>query len=57
MQLGYDIEGKELEDLFWRFKSVAEKKKVNYVVEISIVVRYIYIVIQMPVEMPRGAVY
>ncbi|XP_016505033.1 2-isopropylmalate synthase A isoform X1 [Nicotiana tabacum] len=27
LELGYDIEGKELEDLFWRFKSVAEKKK------------------------------
>ncbi|MCD7449111.1 hypothetical protein HAX54_049225 [Datura stramonium] len=26
-ELGYDIDGKELEDLFWRFKSVAEKKK------------------------------
>ncbi|VFQ98582.1 unnamed protein product [Cuscuta campestris] len=22
MELGYEIEGKELEDLFWRFKSV-----------------------------------
>ncbi|KAI3697036.1 hypothetical protein L6452_29749 [Arctium lappa] len=27
-QLGYDFEGKELNDLFWRFKSVAEMKKV-----------------------------
>ncbi|VFQ67032.1 unnamed protein product [Cuscuta campestris] len=27
MELGYEIEGKELEDLFWRFKSVAEMKK------------------------------
>ncbi|XP_009604558.1 2-isopropylmalate synthase A isoform X1 [Nicotiana tabacum] len=27
LELGYDIEGKELEDIFWRFKSVAEKKK------------------------------
>ncbi|KAK9058513.1 hypothetical protein SSX86_023355 [Deinandra increscens subsp. villosa] len=27
-ELGYDIEGKELNDLFWRFKSVAEMKKV-----------------------------
>ncbi|TMW85787.1 hypothetical protein EJD97_022493 [Solanum chilense] len=27
LELGYDIDGKELEDLFWRFKSVAEKKK------------------------------
>ncbi|KAJ8558082.1 hypothetical protein K7X08_004848 [Anisodus acutangulus] len=27
LELGYDIEGKELDDLFWRFKSVAEKKK------------------------------
>nr|GMD32791.1 2-isopropylmalate synthase B [Ipomoea batatas]GMD39189.1 2-isopropylmalate synthase B [Ipomoea batatas] len=27
LELGYEIEGKELEDLFWRFKSVAERKK------------------------------
>ncbi|XP_047307873.1 2-isopropylmalate synthase A-like [Impatiens glandulifera] len=27
-ELGYDIDGKELDDLFWRFKDVAEKKKV-----------------------------
>lgn len=27
LELGYEIEGKELDDLFWRFKSVAEKKK------------------------------
>ncbi|KAI3697037.1 hypothetical protein L6452_29750 [Arctium lappa] len=27
-ELGYDFEGKELNDLFWRFKSVAEMKKV-----------------------------
>ncbi|KAI3780870.1 hypothetical protein L2E82_10863 [Cichorium intybus] len=27
-ELGYDIDGKELNDLFWRFKSVAEMKKV-----------------------------
>ncbi|KAF3667752.1 2-isopropylmalate synthase B [Capsicum annuum] len=27
LELGYDIDGKELEDFFWRFKSVAEKKK------------------------------
>ncbi|KAJ9558868.1 hypothetical protein OSB04_013482 [Centaurea solstitialis] len=27
-ELGYDIDGKELNDLFWRFKSVAELKKV-----------------------------
>ncbi|KAK9665013.1 hypothetical protein RND81_14G084100 [Saponaria officinalis] len=26
-QLGYFFEGKELDDIFWRFKSVAEKKK------------------------------
>lgn len=26
-QLGYYFEGKELDDVFWRFKSVAEKKK------------------------------
>ncbi|XP_010672456.2 2-isopropylmalate synthase A isoform X2 [Beta vulgaris subsp. vulgaris] len=26
-QLGYFFEGKELDDVFWRFKSVAEKKK------------------------------
>nr|GLL31840.1 2-isopropylmalate synthase A-like [Ipomoea trifida] len=26
-ELGYDIDGKEFDDLFWRFKSVAEKKK------------------------------
>nr|UZU57554.1 citramalate synthase 2 [Selenicereus undatus] len=26
-QLGYQFEGKELDDIFWRFKSVAEKKK------------------------------
>ncbi|GFY92899.1 methylthioalkylmalate synthase-like 4 [Actinidia rufa] len=26
-ELGYDIEGKELDDLFWRFKAVAEMKK------------------------------
>ena len=28
-QLGYDIDGKELDDLFWRFKAVAERKKVS----------------------------
>ncbi|KAI7728669.1 hypothetical protein M8C21_009667 [Ambrosia artemisiifolia] len=28
LELGYDIDGKELNDLFWRFKSVAEMKKV-----------------------------
>nr|GLL42123.1 2-isopropylmalate synthase A-like [Ipomoea trifida] len=27
-ELGYDIDEKEFDDLFWRFKSVAEKKKV-----------------------------
>ncbi|PWA75188.1 2-isopropylmalate synthase B [Artemisia annua] len=27
-ELGYDIDGKELNDIFWRFKSVAEMKKV-----------------------------
>ncbi|XP_059655020.1 2-isopropylmalate synthase A-like [Cornus florida] len=27
LELGYDIDGKELDDLFWRFKAVAEKKK------------------------------
>ncbi|KAD3337107.1 hypothetical protein E3N88_32627 [Mikania micrantha] len=27
-ELGYDIDGRELNDLFWRFKSVAEMKKV-----------------------------
>ncbi|CAN4099539.1 unnamed protein product [Withania somnifera] len=27
LELGYEIEGKELGDLFWQFKSVAEKKK------------------------------
>ncbi|GJZ57024.1 hypothetical protein Tco_0612518 [Tanacetum coccineum] len=27
-ELGYDYDGKELNDLFWRFKSVAETKKV-----------------------------
>ncbi|XAR71137.1 2-isopropylmalate synthase [Bertholletia excelsa] len=26
-ELGYDIDGKELDDLFWRFKVVAERKK------------------------------
>lgn len=26
-ELGYEIEDKELDDLFWRFKAVAEKKK------------------------------
>ncbi|MFS7907629.1 putative 2-isopropylmalate synthase [Helianthus anomalus] len=28
LELGYDIDGSELNDLFWRFKSVAEMKKV-----------------------------
>ncbi|KAL8262910.1 hypothetical protein R6Q59_024259 [Mikania micrantha] len=28
LELGYDIDGRELNDLFWRFKSVAEMKKV-----------------------------
>ncbi|KAJ0811206.1 putative 2-isopropylmalate synthase [Helianthus annuus] len=28
VQLGYDIDGRELNDVFWRFKSVAEMKKV-----------------------------
>ncbi|KAJ0735643.1 putative 2-isopropylmalate synthase [Helianthus annuus] len=27
-ELGYDIDGRELNDVFWRFKSVAEMKKV-----------------------------
>lgn len=27
LELGYDIDGKEFDDLFWNFKSVAEKKK------------------------------
>ncbi|KAI8537646.1 hypothetical protein RHMOL_Rhmol09G0040200 [Rhododendron molle] len=27
LQLGYDIDSKDLDDLFWRFKAVAEKKK------------------------------
>ncbi|GMP78352.1 hypothetical protein CsSME_00034299 [Camellia sinensis var. sinensis] len=26
-ELGYDIDGKELDGLFWRFKAIAEKKK------------------------------
>ncbi|KAL7177012.1 hypothetical protein ACSBR2_030362 [Camellia fascicularis] len=26
-ELGYDVDGKELDGLFWRFKAVAEKKK------------------------------
>lgn len=26
-ELGYDFDGKELDDVFWRFKDVAEKKK------------------------------
>ncbi|KAI8560860.1 hypothetical protein RHMOL_Rhmol04G0288500 [Rhododendron molle] len=28
-QLGYDIDSKDVDDLFWRFKAVAEKKKVT----------------------------
>ncbi|MFS7969300.1 putative 2-isopropylmalate synthase [Helianthus anomalus] len=28
VQLGYDIDGRELNDVFWWFKSVAEMKKV-----------------------------
>ncbi|KAA8527261.1 hypothetical protein F0562_034642 [Nyssa sinensis] len=28
LELGYEIDGKELDDLFWRFKAVAEKKKI-----------------------------
>lgn len=28
LQFGYDISGKELDDVFKRFKEVAEKKKV-----------------------------
>lgn len=28
-QFGYDINGKELDDIFKRFKEVAEKKKVD----------------------------
>ncbi|KAK1379970.1 2-isopropylmalate synthase [Heracleum sosnowskyi] len=27
LELGYDIDGKKFDDLFWNFKSVAEKKK------------------------------
>lgn len=27
LELGYDLKGKELEDIFWRFKAVAEQKK------------------------------
>lgn len=27
LELGYEIEGMELDDIFWRFKEVAEKKK------------------------------
>uniref|UniRef100_A0A5B6ZQB8 2-isopropylmalate synthase n=1 Tax=Davidia involucrata TaxID=16924 RepID=A0A5B6ZQB8_DAVIN len=28
LELGYEIDSKELDDLFWRFKDVAEKKKI-----------------------------
>ncbi|KAJ9701370.1 hypothetical protein PVL29_006636 [Vitis rotundifolia] len=27
LELGYEFEGKEIDDIFWRFKEVAEKKK------------------------------
>ncbi|KAL5727048.1 2-isopropylmalate synthase [Ranunculus cassubicifolius] len=27
LELGYELDGKELDDVFWRFKAVAEKKK------------------------------
>eukprot|EP00268_Persea_americana_P029142 TRINITY_DN28203_c0_g1_i1.p1 TRINITY_DN28203_c0_g1~~TRINITY_DN28203_c0_g1_i1.p1 ORF type:complete len:613 (+),score=103.63 TRINITY_DN28203_c0_g1_i1:101-1939(+) len=27
LELGYELDGRELDDLFWRFKAVAEKKK------------------------------
>lgn len=27
LELGYDLKGKELDDIFWRFKAVAEQKK------------------------------
>lgn len=30
-QLGFDIDGKELNDVFARFKTVAASKKVNYI--------------------------
>ncbi|KAA8531449.1 hypothetical protein F0562_006198 [Nyssa sinensis] len=29
MELGYEVDGTELDDLFWRFKDVAEKKKIT----------------------------
>ncbi|KAH0668160.1 hypothetical protein KY285_029366 [Solanum tuberosum] len=29
LELGYNFEEKQLGDLFWRFKSMAERKKVN----------------------------
>ncbi|XP_077225726.1 2-isopropylmalate synthase A-like [Tasmannia lanceolata] len=27
LELGYELDGKELDDVFWRFKAIAEKKK------------------------------
>jgi len=29
LQLGYDIDGEQLDNIFWRFKAVAEQKKVG----------------------------
>lgn len=29
-QLGYELDGRELDDVFWRFKAVAERKKVMH---------------------------
>lgn len=29
LQLGYDIDGDQLDNIFWRFKAVAEQKKVG----------------------------
>ncbi|XP_077218035.1 2-isopropylmalate synthase A-like isoform X2 [Tasmannia lanceolata] len=30
LELGYELDGRELDDVFWRFKAVAEKKKASF---------------------------
>lgn len=48
LQLGYFFEGKELDDVFWRFKSVAEKKKV-----ITRIIPFDFMVVPFPGSMKQ----
>ena len=45
LQLGYDLEDEQLDSIFWRFKAVAEQKKVNSNPQMSnfFFMHYIYV--------------